>query len=583
MPPKAHVKSPKQAWDDLTWELENYNTVDATKVSETLRAIALSPAIRQLDSLRSFLLEKNLYSYEVYFSELANLREVKKPHMAVSLFDWRQEHLSEPVTHAELLEIILTHKGQDKSALTSLVRFFQRLCSDGHRDLLGTAGFNAILQSLTSTPSVSIGDSHLLQIFDELIKEAPSMVNAATYVLVMRGLRDLKNSSDWFNRARSDGFQTVSLNEVFLRRLISRGKADEALEIYRELVASGDSKLVSTGLLAIVLEHCTTTGDLAGTREVFDGSTALGINPTTKMFALLIDLCAVVKNVDMAHSIVSRDLPRHGLEIDRLIYNSLVALYCAVDDMEHAEGVVQEMTQRRPSDVQENTIIPLFSKYLELYRTSKDASYEEKAQKHWQTLARSQHRIPLRIIAEASVRLRDMKLVGKILRQAPQLMHSRETLENLWKTIVRFENVRPERRLKLFSALTRQSTFIPTSAHFDYLIKEMASAGKLARCFDLALEVIEIWSRKHLTRQNPPRLTFCSHSLFLPPRSTLPFELTSTHAKDFVENVVLPNQLAIPDAPFPNDESVIWSEQHVEQWRKQLNRWQTAAVNDGLL
>lgn len=581
--PKPNTKSPKEIWDEFLAKVEKNNGADAATVSETLRLIALGPSIGQLVFLRPYLFEKNLYSYEVYLSELIVLRGLRKSQLALALFDWRRELLTEPVSQIELLDIISSHKGQDKHALADLLHFTHRLCSEGYRNRLGTTGFNTILQVVIGTPSVAIGDHNLLQIFEEMTKESPNLANTATYVLVMRGMRDLKYSADWFDRARSDGFQTVSLNEVYIQRLISRGNVTEAFEIYRELVALGDSKMVSTGLLATVLEHCTTTGDLAGTREVFDGSTALGINPTTKMFALLIDLCAVVKDVEMANTIISRDLPRYGLETDRLIYNSLISLYCAVDDMVHAEGVVQEMRQRRPSDVQENTITPIFLKCLALYRTSGARPHHQKAMHYWRQLAKSNHRVPIEVVVEAVVRL-GSQYIPKIIRDAPKMMHSRESMEHLWRMIMRCDDVRPEYFLQIFAALTRIPRFHVAPAHFSFLIKQMASDGNLKVVFELAFDVIEIWNRRHqITLYPPQKLQTVSHSIFHFQGPPLPFEITSTFAKDFLEDVVFPNRLEHVEMPLPNDDTIIWTDEHVYAWFRALRRWNQDCITEGLI
>lgn len=556
--------------------------MNAQTTRETIQTLADCSAFKELGALRLFLHRRKLYTYDLYRHELSNLSRMKQLELAVSLFFWREKELGDEVRREELVQIIAMHH---KAAIADVFNIFHHLCRQGMRHVLGTAGFNALLAVVTNRAPSASGDGQIKSILAEMSRKAgarPIRPNMETYELLVSGFQSVESSKQFYERAQAEGYSSPTLTERFIQKLFSSGMPEEAIQIYQAVLAMRNRRLISHGTLASVLRYCTSNGDLEGTHGVFNDALSLGIKPTTEMFAMLIDLCAAVKDVDTAHAFLSTDLPRYGLEMDENIYNSLIALYSSVGDLVRAESVLQEMRLRGCRE-QYQTLAPYISACLHASNTNSDESLHKRALELWKVLLERDCKVSAQLLAEVCAWFRDSPSVSKFISRAPELLDKRENLATFFAAFCKIDNVATSRQAFVFRRLSRNSEFLIDTSHFDHLIQQFALKEQWELCLNAAFEMTDLCLYLRFNHPEPSALKFTSKTVLHRSKHAHPFILGDANANSFVLNVVLPNNLECPDSLLLGDPAAFWDEARLLLWKEQLFKWHASLVRQGTI
>lgn len=566
--------------------IETGARVDARTTRDLLRTLAQMKQEELLLSLRSFLLNHGLYTFYTYSKELETLKALQRPDLAIALFNWRRENLPTKIVQQELLDIIGAHKRGAISLAFRSHTLFYKWCQEGLRDVLGKEGFHEQMDVwILRGPSALVDDK-----LRELIGYMTSGIDGRLFRLSPFGYRKLVDGFQNFNLVKKyfelairTGCASPKLYESYIKRLFVEKRSQWAIKLYHKMLASVEErKMITPQLLTLVFRHYTAARDFDGTRVLFENMESLGIQPTTEMYAMMIELCALVKDLEMAQRFLWTELPRHGLEPDQNIYGAMVKLYSAVGDLGRAESAIHEMRLRGGKD-SPKTLEPLIIAYLERSRLDNDEVMENKAVALWNELASNGMTAPISLIAYACAWFSDEDLVAKIIKNVPRLVGSENDLNDLMKQIGRLEGVSFWRHAFMLRQLTLNPEFVIEPVIYERMIRFAASEKLWAQAFEVAFELTDLASSFHSTsNRRQVRLQYTSQAAFLRPRRHS-FSFTDRSANTFIDSVVLPNELSSPPSLLIGDPSVAWNLSRLDQWKDELSRWKSEAKLSDLL
>lgn len=568
---------------------------------------------KALAVLRSLLRSKGLYTSHMFLYELDLLKNAFRLHEALELHRWWHLKLKKPFLASEAILLLEMHATPRNHLPQRAKKLFYRWIEQGHLNSLGTVGFNALLKVLASTSPSADLDQQLLSILEEMndihqksfqkstsggdgahnttiIRQDVNLCapNAATYEIIVSSLDDIKLTNQLYHQALRNGFSTPLLHERYLYRLCTSGKMSEALEWYKKMVKHPvRRRQINAQTLLTILKFCIFTADLAGTQSVFEDAESLGIKPTTAMYAALIDLCARVRNVDMAENILISDLPLHGLEMDGAIYSSLIYLYCEVDNLPKSAVLYKEMRARGYEPLP-NTLTPLILKHFEKAKSTNENKWEALGQSFWQDRKAMTTKPTINLLADIFTSSTDLAFLSNLMATILIYLNDNQGLHSLARRIFyKTDALTPERALFIFQRLTLVPELRIEHWMYDHLIKYLAQHKRWDAAFELAQEAVEIAFYFNWYSSKPRQLKWTSMACIDNLSSiNYQFHLSATHAAVVYESLVIPNQLdSLADWSLASGAEPYqrWNQATANAWKAQLSSWITDAKRAGLI
>lgn len=567
------------------------NNISEDTIRSVLDALALARQQLTIRSLRAFLNRKKLYTHDIYMHEMRFYNNRRHSDRILQLYEWRKERMKDvPFTREELILIVSIrdskHKGDPHMAMVE----FNRWLILGLRRTLGVAGFNALLTMWGTYPPSPAIDIRLVQIHDEMVSstEKPRVLpDSKTYELILVQLYDQDLEARFYELVQRERKITPLLNERYMKKLFDTGRGAQAMEMYEESVrltlASKPMychRPATATVLQNALHYCTLQGDLATTQKVFADAERLNIKPTSTMFASLIRMCARVGNAELAQSFLINDLPRHGIEMDSHIYNALIDLYCATDDLERSLSIYEEMCLRLPRSAIDSThLIVLLLKRSD----SPTSDMEMQARRIWDDLKRINHRQSSEFFANVCVHTKDASFAHALFYRASIHLPLETQLSAFLDDIVTHNSVTLIRALDALKILSKAPKFVLMPPVFSKFVKLTASAKEWIHCFDLAIELadLSLWLQFQVPL-HPKQLKYVDRRVLIQSRA-IKFFLYDNIALDFVEAVLKPNN--IDASSFVPEEISFspWTQTKTIQWKRQLLAWRSEATRIGLM
>jgi pentatricopeptide repeat protein len=561
--------------------------------------------------LRSFLLSHNLYSDRTYQMDLEICKQAANLDEALKVYKWWHSKSKTPFRRFELLLLLELHATPERRLPHEATKLFKAFIASGLRKVLGTAGFNALLRVWASVGPSGLVDDQLRSIFEEMDtvhqKKPPKSPEGSieqqnegnetnreicrpdsqTFEIMISHLQDMRLVEHYYRMALTQGRTSPQVHERYLFRLSESMQKTRALKWYRKMLEHRKWRNeINEQTLLTVLQFCTVTGDMTGTRSVFSDATELGITPTTAMYATLIALCARLKNTDMAENILVYDLPRHGLEIDEHIYSALIMLYCAVDNLSKAATLYQEM-KATGCPLLPNTLTPLINGYFEKAKKTNDMEFEVQAQRFWQDRKAIRVKPTLNLLSSIFLNSTDTAFLANLMKDLLSYIDGIQPLHALARRILYSnEHISPERALFLFKHLTLIPEFRIEHWMYDLLFKILSESETLGIAFELAQEAVEIafflnWQSAR------PDLKWTSNACMEKLQALgYPFHLTDTHGSVFFETF-------IASRPFSSSvdwhlkldpvSKKPWAKDTLLAWGTDLSSWQSQARHMNLI
>jgi pentatricopeptide repeat protein len=544
-------------------------------------SLAKASAFPSLTFLRSQLIHYSRYTEDLYQRELELYKKHGKCAQARQLYSQRLRQFDAwPHTLPEMLCLITMHiSGHHKDPIQAS-NIFHSFIQAGQREILGTEGFNAILQVWASSVQSSRCDEHLRHYFSQMSNSIDGLPNnctpnAKTFEWMVVGLMEIREVEEFYAKALQAGFASPSLHEKFLRRLTNAGEGEKALEIYEELKQTPG--MVDSAVLTQLLRYCTTVGDLAGTNRIFEDAKELGIHPTANMYSLLIDLCATVKSSEMAQNILIEDLPRYGIEPHHGIYSSMLRLHCATGDISKAEATFKEM-QLRGFSVTALNFQQLITSLLTKAAEEHQPDLENIALDYWREMQRLRVKPTISLLAALLGMVQDANFVDFTLNAAAHLTYSRNSLTTLAQEVAALRLASLDRILLVLHRLSEYQSFKMTPTLYHTVINRLSEGQRWKDAIDMAIEFAEV-SSAIMDSVSPPLTKYVAA---IDAKSG--FSLSYEMAQDFLQHVVHPNDLSKPTYNwYPEETEGPWDRNQVDHWRLELYRWRSEAANKHLL
>ena len=609
-------------------------------VRKTFEALLVGEAIQSISRLRSFLASHSYYTDAVYLDELYIFKKHNRLHLAMQLYHWRHVKVSRPHLASEMLVLISMHSNRLPSSRFAALSLFQQFLVLGQREVLGTAGFNALLSVWASghIRSTSITDAKMLGIFNELAggshlrigdavsSSSPSATtccvpDAQTFEILVRGLASNRLAQKFYLLALESDKSSSALHEAYIHRLFSRRCAKKAMLWYEKLKKERRSELDSR-ILSKILAHKAATGNFSGTHAVFEDAVELGITPTSDMYKLLIDMCATIGNQELAEQFLIDDLARHGIEMDRNIYSSLINLYCATNALDKAVTMHKEMKLRGFKELP-TTLAPLMIAHLKKARQMDNRQMARIAQNYWKEMMSMKIKLTPTQIAHIIALSTDMAIVSKIIATIDQYVSDRDGLLQIMSSLSQMEETEAERMLQVFSELTKRSNFKIMPWMYDRMIELFAKKRMWSNAFQLASECVDVAQILDFNADGPSdalkwthlkcsRASSSSYSPSSPassssqtlrssttdeqsqsnkPKQNQTFRMGHQQSNCFVKHVILPSSSNIGQGNEivgrwmipPERKKQCWNRSTLSSWSDQLVRWKVEFRDRGLL